>query len=513
LLSPDPDKSWLRNSLLILSIFALLYSFFTGKQAKAQAAPESLDGSLWCNRSPQGAYDYFLFQSNGTVTNSDSSDVPPQDVLAVLTDEQSFRGIINLATMIASELRGGVNGNGSYTLSGSSIKFSIKRTFHGSTKRGKPVNGETNNDYEGILQGSSLVLNGFNHESGKHFESQYTRIGTILVGGPRASTPGDDLINAAKNGDLPRVIALLDAGADVNARRLVAKYDVNPDTPLMCASEEGHLEVVQALLAKGANVNARTDPGSTALMFASQKGRLEVVRALLGANADVNARSQNGGTALMLASLNDHPDVVRALIDAKADVNAKMGDGITTALTIASLAHNDNIVQLLTNARGLDAVSRPKSPGISAREPADARGQDLINAASDGDLPRVEALLAARTDVNAAEGKEGTVFWKHGATALMMASLNDHGPVVLALLNAKADVNAKKEDGATALFLASAQGHLEVVQALLDAKADVNAEDNQGVTALGIAKVNRHKDVMKLLRKAGASYLGSRCCP
>jgi hypothetical protein len=58
---------------------------------------------------------------------------------------------------------------------------------------------------------------------------------------------------------------------------------------------------------------------------------------------------------------------------------------------------------------------------------------------------------------------------------LIVASINGDLSRVKALLDAKADVNAKSGVGGTALMWASQQGHAEIVQALLAAKADVNA--------------------------------------
>ena len=76
-------------------------------------------------------------------------------------------------------------------------------------------------------------------------------------------------------------------------------------------------------------------------------------------------------------------------------------------------------------------------------------------------------------------------------TALIEASSSGHLEVVQALLAAKADVNAKATSNVygevTALMLASDNGHLELVQALLAARADVDAKSSDGVTALYLA--------------------------
>jgi ankyrin repeat protein len=48
-------------------------------------------------------------------------------------------------------------------------------------------------------------------------------------------------------------------------------------------------------------------------------------------------------------------------------------------------------------------------------------------------------------------------------------------------------------------------GCLEVVKALLDAKADVNAKTSKGDTALRLASKNGHKEVVQILKGAGAA--------
>lgn len=63
-----------------------------------------------------------------------------------------------------------------------------------------------------------------------------------------------------------------------------------------------------------------------------------------------------------------------------------------------------------------------------------AVGSDLCDAAIAGDLRRINTLLAAHAEVNAAADD--------GATALMLAAQNGHLEVVQALLAARAAVNA-----------------------------------------------------------------------
>ena len=69
------------------------------------------------------------------------------------------------------------------------------------------------------------------------------------------------LLNAAEQGDCSTVSALLQAGANPNAKR------ENGVSALMLAAYMGHATCVQALLKGGANVNLRDDFGMTAMMM------------------------------------------------------------------------------------------------------------------------------------------------------------------------------------------------------------------------------------------------------
>ncbi|HYB60386.1 MAG TPA: ankyrin repeat domain-containing protein [Methylomirabilota bacterium] len=164
-----------------------------------------------------------------------------------------------------------------------------------------------------------------------------------VLAATRASAQGNDLINAAKKGDLPRVKALIASGVDVNAR------DDGGMTALMNASRNGHLDVVLVLLAAKAEVNAEDyhKSGTTALMYACGSNRLAVVQTLLANGADVNEKANDGWTALMTASSCGYLSVVEALLAKGADVNAKEKSHGWTAL---KLAPNAEVEALLVRA-------------------------------------------------------------------------------------------------------------------------------------------------------------------
>lgn len=84
----------------------------------------------------------------------------------------------------------------------------------------------------------------------------------------------EELIPAVESGDVAKVEALLDSGADVNAKTHTGA------TPLIYASWHGHTDVVKALLDHGADVNTVTHDGKTALSIASEKRHSEIVKLL-----------------------------------------------------------------------------------------------------------------------------------------------------------------------------------------------------------------------------------------
>jgi|GEM_PF-1591503 len=156
---------------------------------------------------------------------------------------------------------------------------------------------------------------------------------------------GEQLIQAARHGDLAQVQQLIAQGVDVNAG------DKSGKTALIIASEKGNFEIVKALLAvKNIDVNATIKiSGTSALMVACTYGHLNVVKALLAVKEiHVNAANPLGVTALMLAALNNRQDVVCPLLEAGANGKATDSRG-NTALTLASfLGHSEIISALIT---------------------------------------------------------------------------------------------------------------------------------------------------------------------
>jgi hypothetical protein len=93
----------------------------------------------------------------------------------------------------------------------------------------------------------------------------------------------DALVVASTDGNLAEVLALLEAGADVNG------VGIAGGMPLQLASRKGHLACVQVLLAAGAAIDEAVGSPFKPLSGAVFEGQTDVVRYLLeaGASQDV----------------------------------------------------------------------------------------------------------------------------------------------------------------------------------------------------------------------------------
>ncbi len=152
----------------------------------------------------------------------------------------------------------------------------------------------------------------------------------------------EELLLAARKGNVGMVRRLLDKGADINAK---SPYGA---TPLYFAASNGHLEVVRLLLERGADVNAKEAfYGSTALNSATAKGRAPIVKILLDKGAEGKEQ------ALVTAAFFGHTEVVKVVLE-KGGLKA---EALSDALGAATKSNHTQIADLLQKA---GAVPPPK---------------------------------------------------------------------------------------------------------------------------------------------------------
>ena len=197
----------------------------------------------------------------------------------------------------------------------------------------------------------------------------------------------DKFWEAVRRGDLAATTALLDQGADVNAK---FRYGT---TALFKAAERGHLEIVKLLLVRGADATVKdTFYGQTALGWALDGNHLEIVEVLLKKDP------AGVGDVLMTGVREGKPAFVKLALDTG---NLK-ADALTPALVIATDDKDKaEIVELLKKA---GAVPPPAVDAATLQSYAgkykDEAGLEVVITLTDGRLsalptgPRPFVLMA-----------------------------------------------------------------------------------------------------------------------
>ncbi len=303
------------------------------------------------------------------------------------------------------------------------------------------------------------------------------------------------LIGAVMAGRLEVVRALIEAGADVNAKmtqfftfdalsfavdegysaivKLLLDAGADPNwnnhNPALCpirvACQKGYTSIVQILLQAGAVVKFGT--GFRLLVDAAQYSNAEIVQLLIDSGCNVNTREVGGDTPLIAACKRAKLEIVNVLINAGANVNK------------AGMYNSTPIVGVFI-APKLRSVLEPREPMASK-----AIEQSITSI--------VKALLDAGADPNVKD--------MLGKTPLMLAIEQQNLDAVSILINANANVNAIMQPDfdsifvrdlnivrQTALHLAIATENFVIIKRLLDAGADPNLANSDGVTALEFAK-------------------------
>lgn len=266
----------------------------------------------------------------------------------------------------------------------------------------------------------------------------------------------NEITEAARNGQLAEVRALIAAKANVNAPQ------VDGATALHWAAEHDDLIMVNTLLAAGADADAKNRVGATPMLAAATNGNAEILAALLAHGANPNGKvSATGDTPLMIAAKTGIAAAVKVLLDHGADVNASEDWGKTTPLMWAVAENHIEVTKLLIG----------KGADIEARSvfvpPGTGRGFE-------GTLPRQRR-----------PEEVGPVAFASGEmTALLLASRDGRLGALKVLVEAGAKINAIAADGKNGLGLALFNGNYAVADYLIDQGADVNQGDAQHFSPL-----------------------------
>ncbi len=232
---------------------------------------------------------------------------------------------------------------------------------------------------------------------------------------------------------------------------LPALAEQDPGTRFAVAIEEGDVDEIRALLKSGLSTETPIGDGEhkiTPLLKAAWDGQGEIVALLLEKGAKINARAADTGeTPLMNAVSRGHLEIIGMLLKAGADITAKNRFDFNT-LTTAVAAGRQDVAAML-----LDAGAKPDDGAAGLTPPQFA--------ASAGNVEMIRFLARRGANVNYGV-KSG------GQTALLSAIYGAHPEAVQALIELKADVNAKTKDGDTPLK-AAMKGDQEDIVKLLEA--------------------------------------------
>ena len=273
----------------------------------------------------------------------------------------------------------------------------------------------------------------------------------LTLVGPRAeAAERPPLIDAASQGDLARLRALLDEGTDVGSAT------TDGTTALHWAAHRDDAAAARLLIEAGADVSATNRYGVAPLSLAATNGSALMIEELLEAGADANTSLPEGETALMTAARTGRVEAVDVLLDHGADVNAaEQWKGQTALMWAAAQGHADVVQTLIDQGARVDA--RSGVPRSSTEE-------------SDHDADDTE------------DAEDQTT----GFSALLFAVRGGHIDATAALLAAGAEIDDTAPDGSSALVVAVDNRNYELAAWLLDRGADPNT-DQVGWTALHVA--------------------------
>ncbi|HWR02398.1 MAG TPA: ankyrin repeat domain-containing protein [Humidesulfovibrio sp.] len=323
--------------------------------------------------------------------------------------------------------------------------------------------------------------------------------------GRETSQPMPELFKAIDKGDLARVRAAIDGGADVNA-----VYD--RDTMLCWAIREKNMEAAKLLLqSPRLDVNKRgilyDSFGSiwerTPLIQAAHMGQAEIVALLLQRGANPNARDRTdsvpearGNTALIKAAQRDHTEVIRVLVTQARGI-----------LIDAQTTEGETPLSLVVAAEDLEAVKMLHTHGAKINHQNNIGASMLVGTVLHKKFEVLEYLVANGADINMSDN--------NGQSPLMQAimvnnkELKKIGTWLVKFITYKPKLDfeqLKGEGGYSAMHLAARFGFVDIGKLLLDSGATLDITSLlTGGTPLHTAASAHQIDFAKMLIKRKAN--------
>ena len=260
-------------------------------------------------------------------------------------------------------------------------------------------------------------------------------------------------------------------------------------TPLMaacaCATEDG-IAILRTLLSAGADpAHCSSHTGAGPINLAVQSRNVAAVEILLEANPGVaTSISRTGSTPLWMAANIGSIDIFQPLMDILHNPDEAVSTG-ATLLHIASQWGHIDIVKSLIEANAKINIFTNSDTGPYT---------PLMVASQNNHAPVVRHLLLNGADVNAHRPPREV-------TSLHLACQKNSVDAARVLIEFGANIQHRMEpSGATPLIVASSLGHLEMVDLLLEAGVSPNCATLSGNrTPLDYAAVHGYVDIARSL--------------
>jgi ankyrin repeat protein len=333
------------------------------------------------------------------------------------------------------------------------------------------------------------------------------------------------LIQATREGKLPRVNCLLGQGADVrtfdtngksvlhaffNRRnwkleidllKLLIRNGADLDAqdsqgrrPVHLAAERGRHKVMEFMLTQKVDLAAVDNEGLTALHLAAGRGNVETLVLLTSAGAALNIKDKAGRTPLRLAQENNKHETACLLVSLGADLFIADAYGNSPAAWLAESCAAQ-LDQQIRSDKIQDIDDLSKNICVTDKK---LRAATLHHCASAGLVGVVRLLLKNKADVSLS-GVFHTDFSTPGAEAIHGAAWGGHIDVVDLLIASGADPNARDSNGWTALHWSAWKNHPEVAKVLLKKGALASHINKQGKTAMELVSVENKPEWSRLL--------------
>lgn len=229
-------------------------------------------------------------------------------------------------------------------------------------------------------------------------------------------------------------------------------------------SGEGKTAAPRRMLRDAAENGTDSESADKRLWHAAREGDLQGLQAALDDGADVNVRmSKYGDTPLLIASYHGHVDCVAALLDAGAKPN------------MVDRVHSGTALFWASQEGRLEVVNELLVAGANVHRPNAGTNTPLQVASEGGHAGVVDALLAFGANPRYKDALNDTAL--HFASATLGGS---SVRIVILLIDAGAEVDARSGDGTTPLMWAAAFGNVLTVKTLLTHGADVGIVDGAG---------------------------------